>query len=65
MAVNSTAVSGSIRFTYDNAPDLRINGINTATSPMQAMQLLNGLQRIQEPHIRGAYITVEHDLEEA
>ena len=66
MAVNSTAVSGRVRFTYNNADDrdLRINGISPTSSAMQVMQLLNGVQRIQRSNVAGAYLTVERDLEE-
>jgi len=66
MAVISTPVNGRVRFTYLNdLPDLRISGINPASSAVQIASLAGGIQSIQTSAINDGFLTVETELMEA
>ena len=65
MTVNSTPVSGRVRFTYlDNLPDLRINGILPTATASQIANLVSGIQSLQTGTINDGFLIVESELEE-
>ena len=65
MPVNSTPISGRVRFTYpDSFPDLRINGINPECTPTQLVSLADAIQSIQTRNIRHGYLIAESELQE-
>ncbi|MCL2421021.1 MAG: hypothetical protein FWD03_04120 [Defluviitaleaceae bacterium] len=67
MAVISTPVNGRVRLTYfgNDAPDLRINGIDPTSSAIQIATLASGLQSIQTASINDGYLIVETALTDA
>jgi len=66
MAVVSTPVAGRLRVSYlNNAPDLRINGVNPTASAIQGLAFIQALSNLQTGTIDNAFVIVESDLAEA
>jgi|GEM_PF-3218451 len=67
MAVISTPDRARLRITYfeDEAKDMRLNGINPQTTPMQFTLLANALQTIQAATVEDGFLVSEFELSEA